>query len=210
MASSFKLLAYDSSSDKVHMADATSELPQSTSPQTATDLILNLNNAAKFFPHISSLQSRGYELVSGNKDVLVLQKVREASTSVEGESPAGTTAHHRVNPIDMMGRSVTGNFASPTGFVNYDTVFEPVSKNPTSTHQAEPNTYQEEAETRKQEDRGTRKKRGIGRRAIVGVVWIAGVSYAVGAVAESLTRRAPLSERTPPSATGPVTSTRAG
>ncbi|CAG9939724.1 unnamed protein product [Clonostachys rosea f. rosea IK726] len=210
MASSFKLLAYDSSSDKVHMADATSELPQSTSPQTATDLILNLNNAAKFFPHISSLQSRGYELVSGNKDVLVLQKVREASTSVEGESPAGTTAHHRVNPIDMMGRSVTGNFASPTGFVNYDTVFEPVSKNPTSTHQAEPNTYQEEAETRKQEDRGNRKKRGIGRRAIVGVVWIAGVSYAVGAVAESLTRRAPLSERTPPSATGPVTSTRAG
>ncbi|CAH0054882.1 unnamed protein product [Clonostachys solani] len=210
VVSSFKLLAYDSSSDKVQMADATSELPQSTSPQTATDLILNLNNAAKFFPHISSLQSRGYELVSGNKDVLVLQKVREASTSVEGEGPAGTTAHHRVNPIDMMGRSVTGNFASPTGFVNYDTVFEPVSKNPTSTHQAEPNTYQEETETRKQEDQGTRKKRSIGRRAIVGVVWIAGVSYAVGAVAESLTRRAPLSERTPPSATGPVAGTRAG
>ncbi|KAK7217403.1 hypothetical protein V2G26_005406 [Clonostachys chloroleuca] len=210
IASSFKLLAYDSSSDKVHMADATSELPQSTSPQTATDLILNLNNAAKFFPHISSLQSRGYELVSGNKDVLVLQKVREASTSVEGEGPAGTTAHHRVNPIDMMGRSVTGNFASPTGFVNYDTVFEPVSKNPTSTHQAEPNTYQEETKTRKQEERGNRKKRGIGKRAIVGVVWIAGVSYAVGAVAESLTRRAPLSERTSPSATGPATSTKAG
>ncbi|VUC21746.1 unnamed protein product [Clonostachys rosea] len=208
MVSSFKLLAYDSSSNTVQMADATSELPQSTSSQTATDLILNLSNAAKFFPHISSLQSRGYEMVSGNKDVLVLQKVREASTSVDGEELAGTTPHHRVNPIDMMGRSVTGNFASPTGFVNYDNVFEPVSKNSTSTHQAEPHTYQEETETRKQEDQGKRKKRSIGRKAIVGVVWIAGVSYAVGAVAESLTRRAPLSERTPPSATGPVASTR--
>ncbi|KAK6828468.1 hypothetical protein PG987_011809 [Apiospora arundinis] len=99
------------------------------------EVLLRLSNPTKFFPHFEPLREEGFEIVSGNGDVLVFRKVRDPASLSESASSAqeepdtvssSSAAQHPVNPIDMMGRYPLPNaaaFASPTGFVNYNDSF---------------------------------------------------------------------------------------
>jgi hypothetical protein len=190
----YKILAYDPTMQAIDVAETTSIVPDSAAPLTPAEVLLRLSNPAKFFPHFAPLRAEGYEIVSGSGDVLVFRKVREASTASTGSTAAQKGA---VNPIDQTGRvpitNIAGNFASPTGYVNYNqpAAFSGVA--PEDRFQSGIDVKREEPvfsggfkgeEARAEPEATKPKKRNVGKRVLVGAAWVAGVSYALGVVGE--------------------------
>ncbi|KAI9745800.1 MAG: hypothetical protein M1818_000481 [Claussenomyces sp. TS43310] len=185
----YKILAYDSTMQEIKTAETTSIVPDTTSALTPAEVLLRLSNPAKFFPHFQRLQDQGYEIVSGSGDVLVFRKVRDAGP------PAAATAASQAsakNTSPEMPEPATGNFASPTGFVNHNVPRpfksgidvrreEPVfSGRGTGWHKAEEQQQQQQ----QQQPPSARKPTRAGKRLLVGAAWVAACSYAVGVVTE--------------------------
>ena len=179
----YKILALDSNMQSISIAETTSAVHDASSPATPAEVLMRLSNPSKFLPHFAPLQAEGYEIVSGSGDVLVFRKVRQASDKPVAEVPKARA----VNPIDMMGKApVTGNFASPTGFVNYDPVAEGTAEKPAPPFRSNIDVRKEEpvfsgGQAKKQ---GKKSKRSLPRRILVGTVSVAGGMYAVGVLAE--------------------------
>lgn len=132
----YKILAYNPGMNTIDIAETSSAVPDASSPMPPADVLLQLSNPAKFFPHFEPLRAQGFEIVSGSGDVLIFRKVREPSDG--GNAPAKKVAPStvqktvrraipagKVNPIDMTGQEgyvppSTANFVSPTGYVNLD------------------------------------------------------------------------------------------
>jgi hypothetical protein len=184
----YKILAYDPTMQSVSIAETTSIVTDSASPLTPAEVLLRLSNPAKFFPHFENLQSQGYEIVSGSGDVLVFRKVRETAAPTTSSEPAPEPKRTSTNPIDGMQSSpiaATGNFASPTGFVNHDLPIrtEPAFKSNIDVRREEPvfsgkrNWYDENEQPK-------RKTPGLGKRVITGAVGLGAFAYATGVVFE--------------------------
>ncbi|KAH7384742.1 hypothetical protein BKA64DRAFT_581582 [Cadophora sp. MPI-SDFR-AT-0126] len=190
----YKILAYDPTMQSVSIAETTSIVPDSSDSLTPAEVLLRLSNPSKFFPHFQSLQSHGYEIVAGSGDVLVFRKVRSGApilpkveTPAEAHEKAVTQERKRVtNPIDgMQSTPITGDFASPTGFVNYD-----LPRGSEIPFKSNIDVRREEAvfsgrknwEDEAEEERP--KAKGKGKRLLVGAAWVAACSYAVGVVSE--------------------------
>ncbi|KAI1875083.1 uncharacterized protein JN550_002512 [Neoarthrinium moseri] len=182
----YKILAYDSTMQNVSIAETTSVVPDQAAPLTPAEVLLRLSNPSKFFPHFAPLQAQGFEIVSGSGDVLVFRKVRDAPAASSGGSRP-----HPVNPIDMMGKPAAlpnaAAFASPTGFINYDLppVEEqsPPFRSNIDVRREEP-VFSGPRTTPLEGARTRRKKRSVTKRVLIGGAWVAGVSYALGVVAE--------------------------
>jgi hypothetical protein len=199
----YKILAYDPTMQTINIAETSSVVADSNPPLTPAEVLLRLSNPTKFFPHFGPLRTQGFEIVSGSGDVLVFRKVHPVVAESGEPSPISpeaakartgpATITQPVNPIDMTGgrpimlSPASGNFASPTGFVNYDHPSlghcpptdppprfvssinvrreEPVFSGPKSSQQEQP-------------------KKSIAKRLVTGAVWVAVVSYALGVVGE--------------------------
>lgn len=206
----YKILAYDPTMQKIEIAETSSFVPDTATALTPADALLRLSHPTRFFPHFAPLQAEGYEIISGTGDVLVFRKVRpETSKDKPAEKPPahdqlGPTADEpgaietRINPIDMTGRPrfspASANFASPTGYVNYDNIPEtaasklppppPKIKYNIDVHREEPVFSGPKARS-SENQRG--KKKSLGKRLVVGGVWVAGISYALGVITEFFT-----------------------
>lgn len=180
----YKVLAYDRTTQSVSVAEMTSQVLDGQQPRSPAEVMLNLTNPARFLPHFGPLHSQGYEVVSGSGDVLVFRKVRPGSP----ESAAEKSSHGPVNPIDLMGKPVMGNFASPTGFVNYETLTESDIHRPEPPFRSARNVREEEpapiASRAEAKDRKRRRKRSFAKKVVVGGVWVVGIAYSVGVMAE--------------------------
>jgi hypothetical protein len=186
----YKILAYDPTMQEINTAETTSIVPDSASALTPAEVLLRLSNPAKFFPHFQPLQAEGYEIVSGSGDVLVFRKVRPAGRQgSKCESTSSIQDHKRktTNPIDGMQSSpiaATGNFASPTGFVNHDLpVSDPPFKSNIDVRREEP-VFSGKSNWQGDTESTRRKSKGRGKRLLIGAAWVAGCSYAIGVVAE--------------------------
>ncbi|KAI9054878.1 hypothetical protein LZ554_002022 [Drepanopeziza brunnea f. sp. 'monogermtubi'] len=202
----YKILAYDPTMQSVSTAETTSIVPDSSDPLTPAEVLLRLSNPSKFFPHFSALQSQGYEIVAGSGDVLVFRKVRSGSAAVassrniksEGDAAAELAAAERMrvtNPIDGMQAApmaATGDFASPTGFVNHDlprgSEEEIPFKSNIDVRREEPVfSGRRNWEDVSEKDEREKKKKGgksRARKVFVGAVGVAGFSYALGVMSE--------------------------
>lgn len=78
-SSLFKMMAYDAATKSVTIVEVSTSAQDKTRATNPAEAILQLSQPSKFFPHFTSLQQQGYEIVSGSPDVLVFKKVREAS-----------------------------------------------------------------------------------------------------------------------------------
>ncbi|KAL7919415.1 hypothetical protein ACQKWADRAFT_195647 [Trichoderma austrokoningii] len=188
----FKILAYDTSTESVSVAETTSDEHDVSTPAKLTDVLLQLSHPSKFLPYFKPLQERGYDIQSGGGDVLIFRKNRPASpnaSDLPSDPAPSNTNTTRINPVDMMGQSVTGNFASPTGFVNYDDSLEDYHKKraPPFRNADAQKTKSERHEPAAPEKK---KKRSFGKKLVMGTVWVGGAAYAVGAVAEHLANKA--------------------
>ncbi|KAG6366082.1 hypothetical protein INS49_000258 [Diaporthe citri] len=206
----YKILAYDPTMQKIEIAETSSFVPDTASALTPADALLRLSHPTRFFPHFAPLQAEGYEIISGTGDVLVFRKVRpETSKGKPGEKPPvhdqqtptadeSGAVETRINPIDMTGRPrfspASANFASPTGYVNYDNIPEtaasklppppPKIKYNIDVHREEPVFSGPKARS---SDGQRGKKKSLGKRLVVGGVWVAGISYALGVITEFFT-----------------------
>lgn len=196
----YKILAYDPTMQSISIAETTSVVPDQAAPLTPSEVLLRLSNPSKFFPHFDPLRAEGFEIVSGSGDVLVFRKVREAappapiSTQTQTQTPEETNAPP-VNPIDMMGRQFLPNAAasraSPTGFINYNDPppvdppsFSPYTRSPTDARPGEP-VFGSDVTTGAAGRRTKHKKRrSVTRRVLIGGLWVAGTSYALGVICE--------------------------
>lgn len=197
----YRILAYDPVMQKVNMAETTSLVPDFSSALSPADALLRLSQPLKFFPFFTALEEEGFEIVSGSGDVLIFRQARPpAGTNAEAKSEETTPepAEPPVNPIDMTGRvkimsPASANFASPTGYVNYDQLLE----NETSDLPPPPPRVKYNINLRREEpvfsgpkyreDGGQKSKKGLGKRLLVGGVWMAGISYGLGVVSEYFT-----------------------
>jgi hypothetical protein len=186
----YKILAYDPTMQSISIAETTSIVTDSSQALTPAEVLLRLSNPAKFFPHFGPLQSQGYEIISGSGDVLVFRKVRTDSPikAAEAASNAALDRKKKVtNPIDGMQTSpvaATGDFASPTGFVNHDLprgseIFQPFKSNIDVRREEAVFSGKSNWQEGKRPKKGSRVK-----KVVIGAAWVAACSYAVGVVAE--------------------------
>ncbi|ROV99474.1 hypothetical protein VMCG_06313 [Cytospora schulzeri] len=205
----YKILAYDPTMQEINIAETSSYVPDTASALTPGDALARLSNPAKFFPHFLPLELEGYEIVSGTGDILVFRKVRPSATKqAEGSpsepqvAPTATESHASsegpINPIDMTGRAkispASANFASPTGYVNYENLPETEASNlppPPPRIKYNIDVQREEPvfsgpKTRRFYDQ-KRKEKSLGKRLVVGGVWVASISYALGVISEYFT-----------------------
>ncbi|QSZ33140.1 hypothetical protein DSL72_002726 [Monilinia vaccinii-corymbosi] len=176
----YKVLAYDSATQSINIAETTSIVTDNASTLTPAEVLLRLSNPAKFFPHFQPLQAEGYEIISGGGDILVFRKVRPAKRS---STQADLKKNSRTNPIDGM-QVATGRFASPTGFVNHDLPesAEAPFKSNIDVRREEPvfsgkSSWEDGTETK-------RKKPSKTKRIFLGGAIVGSGCYAIGVVTE--------------------------
>lgn len=202
----YRILAHDVRTGQVVTVPASSSIISATeTPISLLKAISGLANPAQFLPHLRELDATGYEVVSGGRDVLIFRKVQgseEPDPVVYPETePALADRPRAMNPIDGT-TTQTGNFASPTGFVNYDVVFPPplseqaraspraVSGRTGGTVRREEDVFSGSSRRWRDDDNNDRRERPRGRvrkaakRVFWVGVWTAGCFYAVGVVAE--------------------------
>lgn len=206
----YKILAYDPSTQRVITTKTASFVgPATGKPVSFSEALFGLENPARFLPHFSSLKTGEYEFSAGGPNLLIFKKVRQMKPSSEEKAPEGSLWH--ANPIDGM-VAPTGNFASPTGFVNYDPPFpEPA---PQELPEAAPEVAKGHHKVRRQEEvfsgssrrawhdqyernassgaktkgkhrRAARRRQTVKRMLLVGALTAAGC-YAVGVASEFL------------------------
>ncbi|KAJ2999182.1 hypothetical protein NUW58_g94 [Xylaria curta] len=181
----YKILAYDPTTQTMKIAETSSVVPDLASPLSPTEVLPRLSNPTKFFPHFAPIQAEGFDIVSGNGDVLVFRQMRPARVATQG----GT---NYVNPIDMMGRSAAipnaATFVSPTGFVNYDMprvekeLLELAGRSKLYNTQGEPILGRQTSSSGNKKSKKPRMN--VGKRVIIGGAWVAGISYALSVVGE--------------------------
>ncbi|KAL8753953.1 MAG: hypothetical protein Q9184_005265 [Pyrenodesmia sp. 2 TL-2023] len=211
----YSVLAYDPSTQQVTTAEMSSSGDSPSERRLSlSEALSSLTEPAKFLPHLTTLQSQGYEIVSSDTNILVLRKSHKPQappssdpSPVAEQKPAVEEKGGRrsINPIDGT-TTQTGNFASPTGFVNHDSplpldavekeeaqqqpssqrvrrredVFSGPSGNRWATRQAG-DAFKQRSKFR----RGARGKRTAKRMMWVSL-WTASCCYAVGAITEYL------------------------
>jgi len=170
----YQVLAYDPSNRSIHAAVASSSFtpPTGDSVLSVPDALSKLSAPAKFLPYVSKYQADGYEIVSASKHLLVLKQVRPDKASSESSASAPKpevlsstqtpdegadtqpldavpSLKVKVNAVDNVTILLpqTGNFASPTGFVNHDR-FRPeylsISSDPANSSRAGTRVRKEE------------------------------------------------------------------
>ena len=114
----YRILAYDPATQKVIFSPKTTSLApfSKEQPLMPVEALEVLKNPGKFLPHLMTLHNKGYNVVSGASNVLVFKK---EATRDELAAAKHVEAKKYPNPVDGTIAS-TGNFASPTGFVNHD------------------------------------------------------------------------------------------
>ncbi|KAI9720259.1 MAG: hypothetical protein M1812_003077 [Candelaria pacifica] len=202
----YKILAYDWYTGKMTTADTTSSHGRKEKALSPSSVLLRINRPTKFFPYITSMQADGYEIVSGKDDMLVFQKMRDATVALPGTSSntepepfANQTQPLMASTQDQSQRGTSAT-SSPSPIVN-TTVFPPPlsqqpSPKPSAASASNKVTREEDVfsassrkwqDTTNHNDNTSSKKGGIrkaGRRVLWVGIWTAGCAYAVGVVAE--------------------------
>ena len=210
----YRILAYDPHTQEVTTAKTTSlkGSPNET-PLTLSEALAKVTNPAKFVPYFASLNRIGYEVVSGGANILVFKKVREEKPPAEDIPEVSANSTRHVNPIDGT-TTQTGNFASPTGFVNHDSVLPPSASELEEAAATDPGQIMSGERVRREEPvfsgtsrtawqdrydqsltykakmksrlrRATRRRRRLAHMAWV-ALWTASCCYAVGLATEFL------------------------
>ena len=81
----YRILVLDREKQIVVAANTTSSLLQTSSPlRSASDILIHLDHPSKYFSHMGTLESQGFELMAGTRGMLVYRK------EVKETEPAGS------------------------------------------------------------------------------------------------------------------------
>ncbi|KAF5019394.1 hypothetical protein F66182_8594 [Fusarium sp. NRRL 66182] len=158
---SYKILAFNPASQMMSVAEATSAIGGKDTATSLSDALLQLDDPAKFLPFFKSLKAKGYEVVSGSSNVLICRKMHPGTTSMDAVDGGS---------FDMPD-SGNGNFIAAN-----DGIYDMSDRKKCRT--------KEGARTASHASRQARKKRGVGRKILLGTAGIAGSVYAATMLAE--------------------------
>lgn len=126
ITTSYAILAYDHTTASVTRATISAPPNSMETPMPLTVALTQLTHPAKFLPYLQSLKERGFVPVSCSNSLLILRRTGSAERRPKAVISEEATNEKLVNPIDKTGNGAaggahvpTGDFASPTGFVNY-------------------------------------------------------------------------------------------
>ncbi|KAF3406489.1 hypothetical protein DPV78_000869 [Talaromyces pinophilus] len=196
-----RILAFDSVNSQVVCAETTSSMHTNEPIRHAADVLLDLNNPAKFLPYFAKMKADGYEIVSGGGDILIFRKtatngsesamadsadVEQLMISTKGKIGSGTEtlvskdSDSLSQPTDrsksrIVQRQETVFTGGPPNWSPYQSPSSPSSATEELEYtQTEPSTKTSAA---------TKLGKGI-RRIVLSGVATAGTFYAIGVVCE--------------------------
>lgn len=189
----YTILVHDPDTGKLSITTSITGPPRDTSlPLPIHQALANLNSPAKFIPFISD----GLEIVSANKDILVLRDALDnaASTrsfetvSTPNSPPANETTwkaeSSTVNPIDGTTR------LSPTGYVGPEESPEQLEREFEERRQAAEKFSTVQNRTEQEEPRSNdepKRRRGGAGGVVKTAIWAAAACYVAGVVGEIVT-----------------------
>ncbi|OKL62065.1 hypothetical protein UA08_02748 [Talaromyces atroroseus] len=204
-ADTFRVLAYDPASSEIVFAETTSSMHASERIRHPAEVLLHLNNPAKFLPHLVKMKAEGYEVVSGGGDILIFRKtvdeLREGMAEIgEVKSDVLPSMNEKEIPcidatVSDLSRSAPQQRSPNSRIVHrQETVYTggppnwspypPTSSSTVTDGEAVSTSVgdkrQEQAELSK---RSSRIGKGI-RRVILSGLATAGTFYAIGVVCE--------------------------
>jgi uncharacterized protein YoxC len=196
-----RILAFDSVNSQVVCAETTSSMHTNEPIRHAADVLLDLNNPAKFLPYFAKMKADGYEIVSGGGDILIFRKtatngsdsamadsadIEQLMISTKGKIGSGTEtlvskdSDSLSQPTDrsksrIVQRQETVFTGGPPNWSPYQSPSSPSSATEELEYtQTEPSTKTSGA---------TKLGKGI-RRIVLSGVATAGTFYAIGVVCE--------------------------
>ena len=138
----FVILAYDHTTSTVTRATVSASSTSTEAPVPLTVALSQLTHPAKFLPHLQSLKNQGFVLVSYSNSLLILRRTGGAPPTTEVRKLKATKSiEGLINQVDKtvgggVGHVPTGDFASPTGFVNYNAADDANADVPPPHHRA--------------------------------------------------------------------------
>lgn len=97
-----RILAFDPVNSQVVCAETTSSMHANEPIRHAADVLLKLNNPAKFLPYFAKMKADGYKIVSGSGDILIFRKTltNETETAMTGSTDI---EHFTISTEDRFG-----------------------------------------------------------------------------------------------------------
>lgn len=199
-----RILAFDSVNSQVVCAETTSSIHTNGPIRHAAEVLLHLNNPAKFLPYFAKMKADGYEIVSGGGDILIFRKtgLNDSESAIAGSAEVG----HLPVPVDSRIGSTTDPLVTTKGSLplqpsakpdrsksrivqRQETVFTggPPNWSPyeSTSSSSSPDEALDYAQTETPTKRSTASKLGKGiRRIVLSGVATAGTFYAIGVVCE--------------------------
>jgi len=140
-SATYTILAYDVTTGEMSKAIMPGIPDASEAVLPLATLLTQLTHPEKFVPYFNEMRSAGFEPVSGTNSMLMFRHIslsppQQRSTQQAATEAPRARATSSLNPIDGTARTSTlpppqtGNFASPTGFVNHDVPPPPYSPPP--------------------------------------------------------------------------------
>jgi hypothetical protein len=186
----YTIVVRDPHTDTLSITTSTTGPPRDASPAVPLHQALSaLDSPAKFIPYITS----GLEVVSANKDILVLRDAIDTAastrpfetirTSASSMNDPSDTSKVAINPIDGTTR------LSPTGYVGPDESPEQLEKEFQQRRDAASTLngkVSEQQERPREEEKKAKRKGGAGG-VVKTAIWVAGMCYVVGVVGEIYT-----------------------
>jgi hypothetical protein len=179
----YTIIVRDPQTDTLSITTSTAGPPRDTSPSVPLHQALStLDSPAKFIPHLTS----GLEIVSANRDILVLRDALSTTTPPRFETirtPASDDIDMTTNPIDGTTR------LSPTGYVGPEESQEQLEKEFQARREAASNmngNVFEQPREKREDTKKEKRKGGVGG-VVKTAIWVAGICYVVGVVGEIYT-----------------------
>jgi hypothetical protein len=188
LPTNYTILIHDPKTDTLSHTTSTATSPCDTSPTIPMHQALAILDApTRFIPHIT----KGLEVVSARKDMLVLRNAMEGTASTPAFETVGASnvrdgednaVRGIVNPIDGTTR------LSPTGYVGPEETREQLEKDFDERRRAAEEVSNQESERTEESQHGyerqAKKKGGRGAGVVKTAIWAAATCYVVGVVGE--------------------------
>lgn len=199
-----RILAFDSVNSQVVCAETTSSMHTNEPVRHAADVLLHLNNPAKFLPYFAKMKADGYEIVSGGGDILIFRKIatfglesamadsadiEHLTLSMDGKIGSGADSHvskdsdssSQLTPITDRSKSRIVQ-RQETVFTGGPPNWSPYQSASSSSSAGEELEYTQ-TEPSTKTSTATKLGRGL-RRIVLSGVATAGTFYAIGVVCE--------------------------
>ncbi|KAI9892259.1 MAG: hypothetical protein M1814_001718 [Vezdaea aestivalis] len=183
-ATKYKILAYDPKTSSIVSSMNTSSTFDGASALSIPEVLMAINNPARFLPHFNALQKEGYELVRGSGDVVVFRRadndsvIAPPASSAHSHESSSSTPTAAPRPESQSTSRPSSHFRTQPKVKRQEPVFSGHRLGDHDKLRSDNQAYRH------------KRPRRLFRRVFWTSVWAAGSVYLVGVIVESYQKRA--------------------